>query len=167
MKGSPLACTRRPPSPRTASVMRKWRGIGMGEGRGVELHELHVDHPCPGAIGDGDAIATRARRVRRAQENLSQSASGQHGMPCHAALDLPGGLLIQIRPHTAQRGVNVQAIQGVVRRCQQVDGGMPGEQGDVGMRLERPHQRFTDGFASGIRGVDDAGQRMPALERQR
>ena len=41
------------------------------------------------------------------------------------------------------------------------------EQRHVGMPLERPYQRFTDGFARSIRGVDDAGHRMTALQRQR
>ena len=133
----------------------------------MELHELHVDHPRSGTIGDGDPITTRPGRIRRAQENLPQSARGQHGMACHTALHVPGGLLKQIRSHTALRGVNVQAVQGVVRRCQQVNGGMPGEQGDVGMRLERSYQRLTNGFAGSISGVNDARHRVAALPGQR
>ena len=50
-----------------------------------------------------------------------------------------------------------------MRWRQQVDGGMRFEQRDVGCCLQRPHQGVTDGFARRIRGVDDTGQRVPAL----
>ena len=95
-----------------------------------------------------------------------KSSGRQDRMPCHAALDLLGGLLQHICPHAGKRRVDVQAIQRMVRRRQQVDGGMPDQQGDVRMSLERAHQRCTNRFAGGIRGVDDPGQGMPAFEGQ-
>src|SRR5882724_9919589 len=133
----------------------------------MELHELHVDDACASPIGDGHPIATRPDRISRTQENLPQSSRGQHRMPRYTALDAPRGLLQHICPYTGQRSVYVQAVQRVVRWRQQIDRGMSSEQGDVGMRLEGSHQRFTDGFASGIRGVDDPGQRMTSLEGER
>src|SRR5262249_34924565 len=76
--------------------------IGMGEGRRVELHELHIDHPRSSTIGNGDPIATCTPRIRRTQKNLPQSSSRQNSVAGYAALHLPAGLLIQICAHTGQ-----------------------------------------------------------------
>ena len=138
--------------------------VWMEKRRWVELHELHVDDARPRPIGNGHPITARPSRIGRTQENLPESSSRQHGMPCHAALHLPRGLVQHIRPHAGQRVVDIQAVQRVVGWRQQVNGRMPDEQGDIGMGLQGAHQRCADRFAGGVSRMDDAGQGVPAFE---
>src|SRR5882762_2529578 len=51
-----------------AAVRRKQRGW-------VELYVLQVDTAGPGAIGHGDTVAARARRVRRMKEDAPKPAA--------------------------------------------------------------------------------------------
>src|SRR5262249_23497730 len=95
---------------RDEEVGRTW----MEKRRRVELHELHIDDARPRPIGHGYPVAAGSSRIGRTQENLPESSSRQHGMLCHAALDLTGGLVQHIRPYAGQRSINVQAVQRVV-----------------------------------------------------
>jgi hypothetical protein len=81
------------PSPAHASVMRKWGALGWKKVVGW-VHELHIDR-VPGPVGHGHAIAARPKGWSL-RENLSQSSGRQDRMPCHAALDLLGGLIQHI-----------------------------------------------------------------------
>src|SRR5262245_54429053 len=77
--------------------------IRMEKRRWVELHKLHIDDACPRPIGHGYPVAAGSSRIGRTQENLPESSSRQHGMPCRAALDLPRSLVQLIRPHAGNR----------------------------------------------------------------
>jgi len=54
---------------------RVFRGI---EGRGVELHELHVGQTGAGPVGNGKPVAGGHLRVRGISENLTASTGGEH-----------------------------------------------------------------------------------------
>ena len=67
-----------PPSPRTASVIRKDLALRVVQAGRVELHELHVGHAAAGAPGHGDAVAGGGVRVAGVEIDLAGAAGGEH-----------------------------------------------------------------------------------------
>ncbi len=143
------------------------RGIAVIETGGVELDELGIDdaHAC--APGHADAVAARAVRVRRTQVDLSQAAGGEHRLAREDATHADGFLVEDVGADARTRVVDRQAVEALVRRRQQVHGGMPREQRHIGMGLQRLDEREFDGLARVVGGVGDARHAVAALQRQR
>ena len=119
------------------------RRIAVVERGRVELDVLGVDDPRAGAIGHGEAVAAGAHRVGRAQEDLAEPARGQHRRAGEAADDLAGRLVEHVGAHAGQRIVDGAAVAAVVRRGQQVDGRVAGEEPHARVLRERRDQRVS------------------------
>ena len=143
------------------------RRIAVVERGRVELHVLGVDHAGAGAVRHGEAVAARAHRVGGAQEDLAEPAGGQDGGAGEAADDLARRLVEHVGADAGQRVVDGAAVAAVVRRCEQVDGRVAGEETHARVARERGDQRVLDGAAGGVGGVQDARQRVPALAAER
>ena len=141
--------------------------IAVIERRRMELDVFGVDDARAGAVCHRESVAARAGRIRRAQEDLAQAAGGQHGGAGEAAIDLAGALVVDVRADARQRIVHGAPIAALVRRRQQVDGGVVREQANARMRAQRLDQLVLDGTAGGIGGVHDAGNRVPSFPAQR
>ena len=89
----------------------------------MELDVLQVDAARAGAIGHGDAVAARARRIRRVQKNAAEAARRQNSFLGENGENFPGGLVEHVRANAGQRAVNVGGLDRMVRRRQQVHRG--------------------------------------------
>ena len=152
---------------RTASLVAQHRAFAaqrLGEQRprhrrvvqrrGVELHELHVGDGNAGPKRHRDAISGRERRVRRDREALA-GATGRDDrvLGAHLVLDTRG----VEHSHADRSTVLDEQIASKPTLTH------------FGRRLaHRSHQRALDLRAGGVTpGVDDAGDRVAALSRQR
>ncbi len=133
----------------------------------MKLHIFGVDDAHARAPGHADAVPARACRVGGAQEDLAQAAGRQHRLARQNALHLARRLVKDIGPHAGAFVVDRQPVARVVRRREQLHRRMARKQGDVGVAAHGVEQRDLDGLARGVRGVDDARQAVPALQRQR
>ena len=63
--------------------------------------------------------------------------------------------------------IDGQTVERVVRGSQKIDRGDSGQQPYVRMLAQRGEKRVLDRLPRSVRRVDDPGQRVPSLERQR
>ena len=80
-------CLSSPPSPRTASVIRKFLTSQIVEAGRVELHELHVGDPAARPPRHGDSVAGRAARSGRIEIGPARAAGREDGRPRGQRLD--------------------------------------------------------------------------------
>ncbi len=76
----------------------------------------------------------------------------------NAAQNLPRGLLQHIGAHTRTSLIDRQPIERMVRRRQQIDRRMAGQQCNIGMAAHGIEQGDFDGPARGVGGMDDTRQ---------
>ena len=124
--GGSLSC---PPSPRTASVIRKFLTSQIVEAGRVELHELHVGDAAARPPRHGDAVAGRAARRGRIEVGAARAAGGEDRRPAGQRFD---PLLLAV--------VGVEAVDRAAGRemrrvaaGDEVDRDHVGHQRDVGM----------------------------------
>ena len=107
-----------------AHRLRNQEAAVRGQQRGgMELDVLQIDAARAGAIGHGDAVAARARRIRRVQKDAAEAAGRQNGFLGENGEDFSRGLVEHVRADAGQRAVNVGGLDRVVRRRQQVHRG--------------------------------------------
>jgi hypothetical protein len=106
MKRVPSGSSSWPPSPRTASVIRKLLGLRVVQAGGVELDELHVRHPAARAPGGGNAVAGGGVGVGGVQVHLARAAGGQDGVRRAEGQHLVGRFVQRVQ---AQAAVQRQA----------------------------------------------------------
>ncbi len=134
--------------------------------RRMELDVLHVDAARAGAIGHGDAVAARARRIRRVQENAAEPARRQNRFLREDRENLPGGLVENIGSHAGQRAVDVRWLDGVVRRGQQIHSRRIGDDFYFRVRLHSLKERPLDRESRPVLEVNDARDRMAGFGSQ-
>ena len=83
--------------------------------RGVELHVLHVDAARPGAVGHGNAVAARPRRIRRVQKDAAEPAGRQDGLLGQDGEYFSRSLVEHIGPDAGERAINIRGFDRVVR----------------------------------------------------
>ena len=162
MKARPSGVSSRPPSPRTASEIRKPSPAGRGQRGGVELHVLGVDDARAGPVGHGQPVAARAFGIGGVAVDAAQAAGGQDGGPGQVAVDGAPGLLEDVGAVAGDRLVDRQRVAGVVREGDQVHRRGRGDDADVGQPRRRGQQRLDDGLAGGVAHVQDARARVAA-----
>ncbi len=128
----------------------KARGMLIIKCCGVELDKLAVDDSRPGPVGHRQPVSARAWWIGSAQKNLSQTAAGQNGLLCQTTNHPLPGLVQKIRPHTGTGLVDLQAVEGMVGRREQIHGGVTGEEGDIGVGNQCLDERNFDGTTSDI-----------------
>ena len=118
-------------------------GLGMEKAGGMKLNELHVGDHGPGPPGHGHPVAGRHIRVGGIKINLAASSGGQHDGVAAKRLDLTGGFVENVNPHTA-------ILHGVTQLagCQKIHRHVVFQHGDSRMVGDAVHQGALD-FESG------------------
>jgi len=142
-----------------AAVGRQQRGR-------VELDVLHVHAASASAIGHGDAIAARPRRISRMQEDAAQTARGQNGFLGLEREDFSRRLIEHVGPEAGQRAIDVGGLQGVVRDGQQVHRSRFGNHLHLRVRAHPLQKSALNRGAGLILVVNDARQGMSRLAGQ-
>ena len=91
--------------------------------RGMELHVLHVDAARAGAVGHGNAVAARARRICRVQKDAAEAARRENGFLGQDGEDFSCRLVEHIRSDAGQRAIDIRGFDRVVRWRQQIHRG--------------------------------------------
>ncbi len=102
MKRVPSGSSRRPPSPRTASLIRKDLASRVVQAGRVELDELHVRDPAARAPGHRDAVAGGGVGIGGVEVDLAGAAGRQHGVRCAEGEHLVGGLVEHVQALAAR-----------------------------------------------------------------
>ena len=139
---------------------------GMIEGCGVKLHELHVFHRALGAIDHGYAVASGDERIGGGAVHRAYAAGGHKGDARQEGVDLACGLV----EHIGAIALNVAGAAGhylaQMVLGDYLDGKVVFIHVDVGVILNRLHQRLLN-FVAGVVGmVQNAELRVPALAVQ-
>ena len=142
-----------------AAVRRQQRGR-------VELDVLHVDATGAGAVGHRDAVAARARRIRRVQKNAAQTARGENGLLGQQRENSLRRPIEYVCPDAGQQTINVRGFERVMRGGQQVHRSRVGDRLHVRVRANPLQERPLNRGTGLILVVNDARQRVPRLARQ-
>ncbi len=134
--------------------------------RGMELHVLQVDAARPGAIGHGDAVAARARRIGGMQEDAAKPARCKNRFLGENGKNFSGNLIEDVRSHAGERPINVGRFDGMVRGSQQVHGGGVGDHLHFWVSLHLLEKGTLDGKSGAILEVNDARNGVAGLGRQ-
>ncbi len=132
----------------------------------MELHVLQVDATRPGAVGHGDAVAARARRIGGMQEHAAKPARCKDGFLGENGRNFAGNLIENVRSHATQRPVNVGRFHGMVRGSQQVHGRGVGDHLHFWVSLNLLGKNMLDGITRAILEVNDARNGVAGFRRQ-
>ncbi len=163
MKRVPSGSSRWPPSPRIASVIRKFLTSRMVQAGRVELVEFHVRHAAAGAPGHGDAVAGRAVGIGRELIDAARPAGRQHDGAAGEALD-PAGR--DVEGIDAVAGAVDEAWRLDVALGDEVDDRVAGRQRDVGVGGGGAGERVLHRPAGGVVDMGDAAMAVAALAGQ-
>ena len=135
----------------------------MIQGRGVELHELHVlDHP-PGAVHHGDAVAGGYLGGGRGGIHAADASRGQQGHFGQEGVDVVRLLVEHVGPVTLDTGRVVRHDLPQVVLRQYLDGEEVLVHIDFGMLAHLPDEALLYLVARVVLVVQDAELRMPAF----
>ncbi len=126
------------------------------EGSGMKLHVLGVDDSRSGSIGHGQPIPPGDGWIGGVEVNLPQPPRSQDGLPGQNGFYLPLLLIEDVGPHARWRRIDIQRVAGMMGRGEQINGRVPGQQSDVGARLQGLDQLLLDGPPCSILDVQDA-----------
>ena len=132
----------------------------------MELDVLHVDAARAGAIGHGDAVAARARRIRRVQKNAAEPARRQNGFLGQDGENFPRGLVEDIGSDAGQRAIDVGGLDRMVRSRQQVHGGRVRDHFYFRVSLHPLKESPLDRESRAVLEVNDSRNGMAGLGRQ-
>src|SRR3989338_4219844 len=135
---------------------QKTGSVFFVESGGMELHEFAVDDPSSCAVGHRKSVAARAVRIGRAKEDLAKSAGCKDRLLRKAANHLSGGLVEDVRANAGGGVVDRLSFERMVGRSKQVDGSVPGEDGDVLEFRQRSEKASFNGASRAVGGVEDA-----------